>query len=253
MLCSGSRISSLVPQPCDGRCWKSPRESRSPCVMLRSFDSWKAVARAIDTARAGIPRRTPTAAMRVAFSACSVDRSTVTPPTSARQPSGSGSGPAPRRTSSPTPTATARATTTRTTRNRPASSRGARRSVQGSVVRMQGGVQGDPVALPRHRLDRAGGGVAAEQDVARSREVAGLQDPLGVAVADEHLRAGRDVAVGLDDAVVAQRDADAGVGAEQAALADGDDLLAAARQGPHDRGAATHVGPVADDDPGADP
>ena len=39
-----------------------------------------------------------------------------------------------------------------------------------------------------------------------------------------------------------------GVGAEQAALADGDDLLAAAGEGAHDRGAAADVGAVADDD-----
>lgn len=41
--------------------------------------SWYAVARAIETARAGSPRRTPIAAISVAFSACSVSSSTLRP------------------------------------------------------------------------------------------------------------------------------------------------------------------------------
>ena len=44
-----------------------------------------------------------------------------------------------------------------------------------------------------------------------------------------------------------------GVGAEQAALADRDDLLAAAGEGAHDRGAAADVGAVADHDARRDP
>lgn len=64
-------ICCTVPQPCEGRCWKRPTESRSPCVMLRSPDSWSAVASAIVTARSGIPREVPTAEMVAAFSACS--------------------------------------------------------------------------------------------------------------------------------------------------------------------------------------
>ena len=61
-----------------------------------------------------------------------------------------------------------------------------------------------------------------------------------------HLGAAGDVEARLDDAVVAERDAEPGVGAEQAALADRDDLLAAAGQRAHDRRAATDVGAVAD-------
>ena len=33
---TGSRICFAVPQPCEGRCWNRPSESRSPCWMLRS-------------------------------------------------------------------------------------------------------------------------------------------------------------------------------------------------------------------------
>ena len=68
---AGSMISFGVPQPCEGRCWNRPSESRSPCSMLRSADSWSAVARAIVTARSGIPRAVPTAAIVAAFTACS--------------------------------------------------------------------------------------------------------------------------------------------------------------------------------------
>ena len=59
-----------------------------------------------------------------------------------------------------------------------------------------------------------------------------------------------DVEAGLDDAVVAQRDPEAAVGAEQAALADRDDARAAARQRAHDRGPAAHVAPSPTTTPG---
>ena len=78
--------------------------------------SWYAVARAIETARAGRPRLTPMAAISVAFSACSVERSTRWPSSVTEQPSGSGRGPEPRQNATPTPTTTAR--TTRNTRVR---------------------------------------------------------------------------------------------------------------------------------------
>src|SRR5207248_5391703 len=68
-----------------------------------------------------------------------------------------------------------------------------------------------------------------------------------------HLGAGGDVAAGLDHAVVAERDADSRVRAEQAPLADAHDLLAAAGQGTHDRGAAADVGAVPDHHAGGDP
>ena len=56
----------------------------------------------------------------------------------------------------------------------------------------------------------------------------------------------------LDDAFVAEADADAGFGAEQAALADRDLILAAARQRAHDRRSAADVAAVADDHAGRD-
>src|SRR5690606_34487678 len=67
------------------------------------------------------------------------------------------------------------------------------------------------------------------------------------AVGQRDLRAGGDVAAGLDDAVVSQRDADAGVRADQATLADPYDLLAAAAEGAHDGRPAADIRPVADD------
>src|SRR4029078_5941242 len=50
-----------------------------------------------------------------------------------------------------------------------------------------------------------------------------------------------------------ERDADAGIGADQAALADRDDLLAAAGQRPHDGRAAADVRAVVDHHAGRDP
>ncbi len=66
-------------------------------------------------------------------------------------------------------------------------------------------------------------------------------------------RPGGDVEAGLDDAVVAEGDAAAGVRAEQAALADRHDLLAAADRVPMNRSATTDVAAVPDDDAGRDP
>ena len=73
------------------------------------------------------------------------------------------------------------------------------------------------LAGARERLDGAGLRVAAEQQAVGAAQLAGLDD---VAVGQRDERARRDVEPGLDRAVVAERDADAGVGAEQAALAD---------------------------------
>ena len=106
-----------------------------------------------------------------------------------------------------------------------------------------------PAARAREHLDGARLGVAAEQQPARAAQRPGLDD---LAVGRGDLGPGGDVEAGLDRAVVAERDAQSGVGAEQAALADRDHLGAAARQGAHDRGAAADVGAVADDHAGAD-
>ena len=76
-----------------------------------------------------------------------------------------------------------------------------------------------------------------------------ISRPLAIgAVGQLHERAGGDVEPGLDDAVVAEADADAGVGTEQAAFADRDLFGPTTRQRAHDRGAAAHVGAVTDDD-----
>ena len=82
-----------------------------------------------------------------------------------------------------------------------------------------------PCAGARHGLDGAGDRVAAEQHAVAAGELERLDDGRLLAAAHHgHLGAGGDVAAGLDDAVVAERDADAGVGAEQAALAERDHL-----------------------------
>src|SRR3954447_2029648 len=145
----------------------------------------------------------PIAEISVAFSACSVDRSTVWPSSLTAQASGSGRGPEPRQNATPTPTTTAR--TTKKTR--------VRNLMQRSwSVAVQCGVQADAVAVPGLGLDRAGDRVAAEEHVVGAGELAGLDHlGLGVDVLDRDLGAGRDVAAGLHHAVVAERDADAGV------------------------------------------
>ena len=73
-----------------------------------------------------------------------------------------------------------------------------------------------------------------------------------LAVGKRDLRAGGQVEAGLDGAVVAQGDSEAGVGAQQATLPDRDDLGAAARQRAHDRCATAHITVGADHHPGRD-
>ena len=96
---------------------------------------------------------------------------------------------------------------------------------------------------PVHRVAQEQQPVAPDSSLALTPGAVGQRD----------LGAGGDVEPGLDDAVVAEGDADAGVGAEQAALADADALGAAAGQGAHDRGAGADVGAVTDDDTLHDP
>src|SRR4051794_19684850 len=145
-----------------------PTESRSPLVRLRILLSWYAVARAIETARAGSPRRTPMAAISAAFAAWSGARPTLWLPTVAVHPGGSGSGPVPRQTAMLTP-----GTTTASARKRAAPGRRPR------LVGMQVGVEGDALRAPRDRLDRAADRVAPEEHVVRSGELGGL-DHLGL-------------------------------------------------------------------------
>lgn len=75
-------------------------------------------------------------------------------------------------------------------------------------------------------------------------------DGLALWCSDE--RASRDIAACLDDAVVAERDADTGVGAEQATLAHAHNLFAASTGMTHDRRTAADVGTGTDDDAKAD-
>ena len=115
---------------------------------------------------------------------------------------------------------------------------------------MECGVQAAPVAVAGDDLERAGDRVAPEQQPVAAGELGGLdRRPVG----QRDLGPGGDVAAGLDDAAVAEGDADAGVGAQQGALADRDDLLPATGQGAHDRGATADVGARTHDDARADP
>ena len=84
----GFMISAGVPQPCEGRCWNKPSESRSPYRRLCSSDSWSAVASAIVTAWSGMPSCLPTAVIVVAFAACCGSITYVEEPTATRQTDG---------------------------------------------------------------------------------------------------------------------------------------------------------------------
>src|SRR5690606_7119577 len=102
-----------------------------------------------------------------------------------------------------------------------------------------------------------GEGVAPEQQVVLAGELPGRDDTrLGelavvragaAAGQDRDLRAGGEVQARLDDAVGPQGDTEAGVRAQQRPRSDGDDLLAAAGEGAHDRGTAADVRAVGDD------
>src|SRR3954454_10269171 len=88
-------------------------------------------------------------------------------------------------------------------------------------VGVQVGVELTPGALAGQRLQRAAHAVAAEEQPAATGELPGLHDrPVG----ERDPRPTGDVAAGLDDAAVAEGDADAGVGTQQASAADGDHL-----------------------------
>src|SRR5947209_20607843 len=92
------------------------------------------------------------------------------------------------------------------------------------LARVQRRVEPAPRAAARQALDRARLAVAAKEQVRGARQLAGLDDlPVGHA----HAGAGGQVEARLDHAVVAERDAEARVGAQQAALAEWADLPAA--------------------------
>ena len=71
-------------------------------------------------------------------------------------------------------------------------------------------VERDALSVAGHHLDRAGQRVASEQQVATAGELVRLNR---FTVGQSHFRSRGDVETGLDDAVVAQRNAQPGVGA----------------------------------------
>src|SRR5690606_35155400 len=118
-----------------------------------------------------------------------------------------------------------------------------------SVVRVQRLVQFDRgfVGLALHGTAQR---VATEQQVALAGQLARLDhlDQLALFVEQVHLGAGRDVQTGFDGIAVAQRDADTGIGADQAAFTDGNDDIAATGQRAHGGAAAAEVRALADED-----
>src|SRR6187549_3833963 len=165
--------------------------------MLRSLDSWIAVAIPIDAARAGRSRFRATAAMIAAFPACSGSNSAILPVATAVQCSRIATGPTEpfHQAQAPTPPATTRPTTTNPAIGRPDlrlprplrpprppegdEGRTGSRSVL-SVIGMQSGIEAEPLALARYRLDRPAGGVAAEQQSVRSGQFQGLDQLRGL-------------------------------------------------------------------------
>src|SRR5664279_5553059 len=121
------------------------------------------------------------------------------------------------------------------------------------LLGVQGLVEAAPGPRTRDGLDPAGEGVAAVEQSGGTGEIARLDHLLTAVGHEGQLGAGGQVQPGLDDAVVAERDADAGIRAEQTPAADGDLLLTAAGQRAHDRRAAADVATVADDDALRDP
>ena len=118
-----------------------------------------------------------------------------------------------------------------------------------SVVGVQLLVEGDGLPVDA-TLHFAGLAVADEQQIGAAGQLSCLHraSAIAVFVDQRHPSAGGDVESGLDGAAVAQRDAGAGVGANQALAADADDDLAAAGQGAHDACAAADVGAVPEHD-----
>ena len=97
------------------------------------------------------------------------------------------------------------------------------------VMLMQLFVQGNG-ALVGEALHGTAEGVTTEQQVGLASQVAGFYGvgDFALVVQQLHLGAGGDVQAGFDGAAVAQRNAGAGIGAQQAAFAQGNDDVAAA-------------------------
>jgi hypothetical protein len=98
---------------------------------------------------------------------------------------------------------------------------------------VQVGAEAAPRAEPGDGLDGPGDAVAAKQQPGPPAEVPCLHLlPIG----ERDDRPGREVEPGFDDAIIAKRDPQARVRAEQAPLPERDDLGAATGQGAHDPG-----------------
>lgn len=91
-------------------------------------------------------------------------------------------------------------------------------------------IQLPPSAGPGQRFQMSGQAVAAKGKPRHARQLDSLDHaPVG----QGHRQAGRDVATGFDDAIVAQGNTRAGIGADEAALADGHHVLVAAGDPAH--------------------
>src|SRR5690554_3489191 len=117
----------------------------------------------------------------------------------------------------------------------------------GSVVGMQCLVKSDGT-LVGQALDASILGVATQQQVVLAGQLAGSHDLdlLTLIVEQGDLGSGSQVEAGLNGAAVAQRNADAGIGADQAAFAHLDDDVAAAGEGTHGGAAAAEIRALAD-------
>src|SRR5680860_289232 len=140
--------------------------------MLRSFDSWIAVAMPIVAARAGSPRCTEMAAIVAAFAAWSGASECSPPSTVAVQRSVTTTVPpnAARSSAAPVPTTATAATATTITRvRRPLAVR-----AMPASVGVQRGVELDRGARSGQRLDGAGGRVPPEEHVGGAGQLDGL-------------------------------------------------------------------------------
>jgi len=114
---------------------------------------------------------------------------------------------------------------------------------------VEGGVESAPGPGALNHLESAGLRVATEEQIRLTRQVSSLG---GFAIGQGDFGARGDVAAGLDNAVVSQRDADAGVRADQTPGADADDLFAAPGERAHDRCTTADVRAISNDDSSAD-
>ena len=209
-----------LPQPWEGRCWNSPTESRSPYSMLMSLDSCSAAASAIVTARVGSSRAVATALIVAALAACSVLSVYGELLMSQLADCGIGS-----LSVIHERTANAAAVDQDADGDQDDDGRGGLPGFRPCPldVRVQLGVETGPGpagAAAVDDLERAGqrrcAGTAGRPAPDSSRAL--TTRPSGRASFTPAVT----YVAGLDDAVVAERDADAGVGAEQAARADRD-------------------------------